>query len=107
MTKLELINKTEEEINNYIYYRNQTGRFETERVWNVAYNKYQDCPKPLSEYRTSEWADIWHLDDTKNYLSIVTVIENYYIEYSSTFEEAQRWVIETLQTKASLKLINT
>ena len=86
MTKLELINKTEEEIIDYIYYnKNEGGRFESERIFIVSYNKYQDCPKPLSEYSTSEWADIWHLEDTKNYLSIVTVIENYYIEYSSTF----------------------
>lgn len=101
MNKAELENKNKQQVIDYIYMNNN------DKIWSVLYEDFIN--------NESDFADVYKLDSHKNkiYVSIVqidTVLKedrengHNYIEYSSTFEEAQRWAIETLQTKANLKL---
>lgn len=95
MNKYSLMYLKKEEIIDYIYHSKKVSR-DNEVIWAVLYENFIND--------NGEWADIFMLDDTKTYLAIIATLEDYYIKYFHTFEEAQKWAIETLQTKANFKV---
>lgn len=96
MIKYSLKNKTEEEIWAYIYDEDNHVFGEDDRLWTVLMSNFNN--------ETWGWADMWYLDDTEQYLVTVNSYGEYYIFILNTFEEAQKWAIETLQTKANFKV---
>ena len=96
MIKYSLKNKSIDEIWAYIYEEDNDDFGEDDRLWTVLMTNFSN--------EDWGWADMWYLDDTEQYLVTVNSYGKYYIEYLNTFEAAQRWAIETLQTKANFKV---
>ena len=99
----ELENRTKQDAIIYIYINAK----DNDKIWSVLYEDFMN--------NESDFADIYKLDSSKqkNYVSIVQIEttlkegrenEYNYIEYFSTFNDAQKWAIETLQAKASLNI---
>ncbi len=99
MIKYSLKNKTKEEIWAYIYDEDNDVCGEDDRIWTVLMTNFM-----VFRDDTGEWADIFYLDDTEQYLVIASLSNEWHLEYLNTFEEAQRWALETLQAKANFKV---
>ena len=99
MIKYSLKNKTEEEIWAYIYDEDNDVCGERDRIWTVLMENFM-----TEDFGEGSWADMFYLDDTETYLVIASLPNEWHLEYLNTFEEAQKWAIETLQAKANFKV---